>query len=169
MKKLVAALLVAVVVQVACGPGNGSGATASADPSPSFNRGTVIIDTRDGTTLLHVFVAQTEQERERGLMGVRSLEPDEGMVFIFFEPTTGGFWMKDTLIPLSIAFFDVDGKILKILDMKPCPAATKACPIYTPGVSYLGALEVNQGTFDRLGVTEGDTVHVVPGGGGLGM
>jgi uncharacterized membrane protein (UPF0127 family) len=77
------------------------------------------------------------------------------MVFLFFEPFSGGFYMKNTFIPLSIAYFDEDGKILKILDMDPCEEDST---LYDPGVSYSGALEVNQGAFDRLGVEEGDRI-----------
>lgn len=158
-----ATIVVAAVLALAgCAPTTSSSSTPS--PAPSFPRGTVLIDTGSDTVLVHVLVAQTEEQREHGLMDRTSLPADDGMVFIFFEPTQSGFWMKDTLIPLSIAFFDVDGKILKILDMKPCAPDASPCPIYDPGVSYMGALEVNRGAFERLGVGEGDTVHVVPGG-----
>jgi uncharacterized membrane protein (UPF0127 family) len=66
--------------------------------------------------------------------------------------------MKDTLIPLSIAFYSVDGRILKILDMEPCKA--DPCPLYDPGVSYRGALEVNQGAFAGWGISEGDRLRI---------
>jgi uncharacterized membrane protein (UPF0127 family) len=64
--------------------------------------------------------------------------------------------MKNTLIPLSIAFLDADGRILRILDMEPCEA--DPCPLYPPGVAYTSALEVNQGAFERWGVEVGDLV-----------
>jgi hypothetical protein len=64
--------------------------------------------------------------------------------------------MKNTLIPLSIAFFDRQGVILRILDMEPCRA--DPCPVYYPGVVYQGALEVNQGWFRRRGLKEGARV-----------
>jgi uncharacterized membrane protein (UPF0127 family) len=85
-----------------------------------------------------------------------SLAEDSGMVFVFFEEQQGGFWMKNTLIPLSIAFFDAKGEILEIMDMEPCEA--DPCPVYDPGVTYMGALEVNQGAFDSWGVEESDSV-----------
>ena len=59
-----------------------------------------------------VEAADTPAEREHGLMGRTSLDTDEGMVFVFDGPTDGSFWMKDTLIPLSIAFWDEDGRIV---------------------------------------------------------
>jgi uncharacterized protein len=159
-------LAIVAVAALAIGAGCSSARSGSAlpQPSPSFNRGTVLIDTGDDTVMLHALFAQNEIEREYGLMNRDSLPEDEGMVFVFFEETASGFWMKDTLIPLSIAFFDVDGNILAILDMEPCPPRTSDCPIYSPDVSYMGALEVNKGAFDRLGVSVGDTVHLVPGG-----
>ena len=83
-----------------------------------------------------------------------SLPEDAGMIFLFEEEITGGFWMKNTLIPLSIAFVGADGEILRILDMEPC--AADPCEIYDPGVAYASALEVNQGAFASWGVEEGD-------------
>lgn len=101
-----------------------------------------------------VEVADTANERELGLMNRFSLPEDAGMIFLFEDETSGGFWMKDTLIPLSIAFVDADWTIVRILDMDPCDA--DPCEIYDPGVPYRGALEVNQGAFSRWGVEEGD-------------
>jgi uncharacterized membrane protein (UPF0127 family) len=117
---------------------------------------TVIIDTASGEKVVRVEVADDAEERARGLMGRRELAADAGMVFVFPETTRGGFWMKNTLIPLSIAFYDESGALLRILDMEPCRA--DPCPVYDPGVAYKGALEVNQGAFDRWGVSRGDTL-----------
>ena len=64
-------------------------------------------------------VADTDEERQRGLMGRGSLPPDGGMVFRFPETTDETFWMKDTLIPLSIAFIADDRRVVDILDMAP--------------------------------------------------
>lgn len=110
--------------------------------------------------MVQIEVADSPELQQRGLMGRESLEDDAGMVFLFFSDTASGFWMKDTLIPLSIAFFDRTGRILKILDMEPCE--TNMCPSYNPGVSYRGALEVNQGAFDEWDVSIGDRIRVSP-------
>jgi len=91
-------------------------------------------------------------------MGRTSLPPDGGMVFVYPEDQAGPFWMKDTLIPLSIAFYAADGEILRILDMQPCEA--DPCPLYNPNVLYRGALEVNQGAFEDWGITEGDRLRI---------
>jgi uncharacterized membrane protein (UPF0127 family) len=146
-----------------CG-GNDDGAeqrgerAASPSPSVTFDNATALIDTDEGSVLIDVEVAETDRQREVGLMNRESLRTDAGMVFVFFEPTTGGFWMKNTLIPLSIAFFDVDGKILEILDMEPC--TKDPCEVYDPGVTYMGALEVNRGAFERWSVEEGDLIQL---------
>jgi hypothetical protein len=66
--------------------------------------------------------------------------------------------MKDTLIPLSAAFLDRDGRVLRILDMEPCEA--DPCPVYDPGVSYVAAVEANRGAFERLGVAVGDVAQL---------
>lgn len=164
VKKLNAALLALGLVIASCGGSTSASGSATPTPSPTFGRGTILIDTGGDTVLLHALFAQTPEQRAYGLMNRPSFPTDDAMMFVFFEPSTLGFYMKDTLIPLSIAFVDVDGKILKILDMKPCPADVSPCPIYSPGVTYMAAIEVNKGTFDRLGVEVGDTVHAVPGG-----
>jgi uncharacterized membrane protein (UPF0127 family) len=83
------------------------------------------------------------------------------MLFLFPSATTGPFWMKDTLIPLSIAFADGKGRILKILDMKPC--LREPCPVYSPGRRYRVALEVNRGAFRRWEIAPGDQIVVAAG------
>lgn len=105
-----------------------------------------------------VWVADTRALRQRGLMGRESLPPDAGMVFVFEEDTGGGFWMKDTLIPLSIAFLDDSGQIVDILDMEPCQA--DPCPVYTPDATYRYALEANEGFFEDHGITTDWTVDL---------
>jgi uncharacterized protein len=118
----------------------------------------VVIATSTGDVAIQVEVADDEDERARGLMGRTELEEDAGMVFLFPEDSRGPFWMKDTLIPLSIAFYDADGSIVRILDMEPC--REDQCPLYDPEAAYRGALEVNQGAFDGWNVREGDRVRL---------
>jgi uncharacterized protein len=109
-------------------------------------------------TTIAVELADTPAEREQGLMGRTSLPADAGMVFVYPEDHAGPFWMKDTLIRLSIAFYAADGQILRILDMPPCQA--DPCPRYDPEVPYRGALEVNEGAFADWGITEGDRLRI---------
>ena len=99
---------------------------------------------------LTVYLADTPARRREGLMGWESLPEATGMLFVFEEEREGGFWMKDTLLALSIAFADADGELVAILEMEPCEA--DPCPTYDPGVAYRYALEVEQGAFERRGV-----------------
>jgi uncharacterized protein len=126
--------------------------------SPTFAPGKALIDTGGDSVLIDVEVAETPEQRRFGLMFRESLGERSGMVFLFFETTSGSFWMKNTLVPLSIAFFDDDGIIRAILDMEPCKEAP--CRLYHPGVSYTGALEVNQGAFHEWDVSVGDRITI---------
>ena len=123
-------------------------------------RATSVLTIGEGSTAveLGVEVADDPEERSRGLMGRTSLPEDRGMVFLFENPTTASFWMKDTRIPLSIAFWDEDETIVEILDMEPCEA--DPCPTYGPGVPYVGAVEVNEGWFARNRVEVGEPVEL---------
>ena len=143
-----AALTIAVAVLLT------QAAAASALP-----RTTAILDTGERRVRLTVEVADEANEWRVGLMNRRSLAPNAGMVFLFPRSTRGGFWMKNTLIPLSIAFFDGRGRILRIMVMTPCRA--DPCPVYDPRVAYRGALEVNRGSFGLWGARRGDTIRVV--------
>ena len=98
-----------------------------------------------------VEVPKTPQERAQGLMGRRHLGENEGMLFIFETEDYHSFWMKNTLIPLSIAFLDREGKILKIADMEPLTLES-----HPPPRPILYALEMKKGWFSANGVQVGD-------------
>jgi uncharacterized membrane protein (UPF0127 family) len=155
------ALVLLILLLAACGGDEGAatGTTTAGEPEA-----TALITTAEEEVELSVEVADDDAERARGLMLRTSLPDDAGMVFLYPEPTEGSFWMKNTLIPLSIAFFDDEGTILRILDMEPC--REDPCPLYTPGVAFTGALEVNRGAFARLGVLEGDRIELLGIGSG---
>ncbi|HSK15026.1 MAG TPA: DUF192 domain-containing protein [Gaiellaceae bacterium] len=146
-----------LVLAVACGGGEASPPEAVETPTEATatSSGPVVrIETEAGEVEVAVEIADTPDERQRGLMFRESLPEDAGMIFLFDEDSSGGFWMKNTLIPLSIAFAGADGTIRRILDMEPCEE--DPCPIYDPGVFYRQALEVNKGAFERWGVAGGD-------------
>lgn len=105
---------------------------------------------------LSVQVADTPAERRHGLTGVEELAADEGMAFVFGEPVTSGFWMKDTVIPLSIAFVDVNDRIVGVREMDPCRA--DPCPTYGVERPYVLAIEANAGWFGEHGIAAGDRV-----------
>jgi hypothetical protein len=133
---------------------------AAASARTGFDRGTATLSSSSGAkrAVLQVEIARTGAERERGLMGRRSLAAKAGMVFLYSQPHRGAFWMKDTLIPLDIAFYDGRGRILRILTMQPC--RRDPCPVYDPNVAFRGALEVKAGSFRRWGVRAGDRIVV---------
>ena len=95
-------------------------------------------------------VAQTPQQREIGLMFRKSMAPHEGMLFVFEEPATQCFWMKNTLIPLSAAFIASDGTIVNIEDMAP---QTENSHCSRKPVRFV--LEMNQGWFAKRGLKAG--------------
>ncbi len=113
-----------------------------------------IITRASGDKLAMTFeLARSPQEQSTGLMGRSGLPEDTGMLFIFQQPGLGGFWMKNTPLPLSIAFIDPKGKIVDIQDMQPFSEE-----VHAPTREYLWALEVPQGYFARKGVKPGDAV-----------
>jgi len=130
---------------------------------PDFGRGTATLTSVTSSVEIDALIADDDGERSYGLMYRPRMRQDLGMAFLYDHDTEGGFWMKNTLIPLSIAFFDSNGVILRIMDMEPC--ADDPCPSYDPEARYRGALEVNQGAFDEWGVSEGDRVEVADDGG----
>ena len=103
-------------------------------------------------------VADTPQASENGLMFRDSLPEDRGMLFVFDHPRSASFWMRNTKIPLSIAYVDSTGKILEIESMKPLDETV--VPSVSDQVAY--ALEVNQGWFSRHGIAPGAKIDGIP-------
>jgi uncharacterized membrane protein (UPF0127 family) len=110
---------------------------------------------------LHVWVADDDAERAKGLMGVTQLAPTQGMAFLFDGPSIESFWMKDTLIPLSVAFVDTKGAIVTIREMEPC--RSDPCPTYDSEAPYVMAIEANRGWFEDNGVRIGDPTSLTAG------
>jgi len=128
------------------------------EKKPNLQTKMIKVSSGERITELTVQVADTQEKRDKGLMFVDKLPENEGMLFVFSEKTNFGFWMKNTLIPLSIAFLDSDGEILKILDMSPC--IEDECPIYDPELFYHYAIEVNLGWFEKNQIKVGDFVKL---------
>jgi uncharacterized membrane protein (UPF0127 family) len=104
---------------------------------------------------LVVEIARTDAQRAKGLMGRETLGWSEGMLFVFREDQVLNFWMKNTVIPLSIAFLDKSGKVTDIFDMIPyneAPVASSARCRY--------ALETNRGFFGEAGLVPGDGIDL---------
>ena len=103
-----------------------------------------------------VETADTLESQEKGLMGRESLDENRGMLFVYERDAKKSFWMKNTTIPLSIAYIAADGTIREIYDMEPLSTRT-----VDSRYSVRYALEVNQGAFDRHGIKAGDKVEFI--------
>jgi hypothetical protein len=107
--------------------------------------------------VLTVEVARTDAQRERGLMGRKEIGPREGMIFVFDKDDHLSFWMKNTPTPLSIAFLSAEGKVLQIADMEPFSEK-----IIRSRLSARYALEMRQGAFAEMQITEGTIISFPP-------
>jgi hypothetical protein len=125
---------------------------AVAEPSASLTL-------RAGPHTFHVEVADTPGERQVGVMGRPRLGDDAGMLFVFEQRGSHCFWMKNTLVPLSIAFLADDGSIVHIADMQP-----QTLDFHCPPTAVRYALEVKQGGFERRGIGKGSRVTGGPFG-----
>jgi len=105
---------------------------------------------------LELEIAATVEARACGLSRRTALAPDRGMLFVTPAPAVMSFWMKDTTLPLSIAFVGDDGRILSIQQMTPMQTEER----YLPPEPVRFAIEVNQGWFERHGVEVGDALEL---------
>jgi len=112
-----------------------------------------------GMHLVKAEVARTDAQRAQGLMFREKLPGNAGMVFVFDTPATQCMWMKNTPLPLSVAFIDADGKVVNIVDMQP---QTLDSHCSTKGVPVLYALEMNQGWFRQRHIKPGMRIGNLP-------
>lgn len=104
-----------------------------------------------------VEVANTPAEQARGLMDRTAMAADHGMLFVFQDSEPRTFWMKDTLIPLDMLFFDGAHRLVTILkDVPPCKA--NPCPVYPSGQPASYVLELNAGEAAKIGARKGDVL-----------
>jgi uncharacterized membrane protein (UPF0127 family) len=121
----------------------GTNAFASESPQTNLPR----IQLTAGLHLIRAQVANTMETRAKGLMFTKSMQANEGMLFVFDVPAQQCMWMKNTLIPLSVAFIDATGQISNIAEMQ---AQSEQTHCSTRPVKY--ALEMNSGWFASKGV-----------------
>lgn len=115
------------------------------------------ITTKSAELELDIEIADTVEERAKGLMYRTELGEDSGMLFVFNQESENAFWMKNTLIPLDIIFINSEGVIVDIQkNAQPCKS--DPCQLYPPLAKYLYAIEVNGGWCDKKGVKSGDIV-----------
>lgn len=111
-------------------------------PPPISAQSAIALHGPDGESIrLAVEIADEPEERRIGLMHRSSLEEGTGMLFLFDEPQALSFWMKETLIPLDILFFDERGIFVSRATMQPCDS--DPCPTFQPEYPASAALEVN--------------------------
>ena len=146
----------------------------SSDPGPDspgrgllapvgFRSVVLTVTLPDGSTRQHcLWLADDEASQEQGLMGVTDPELGgrAGMVFSFSSDTRVAFWMKNTPLPLSIAWFNADGGFVSSADMQPCPAGTRTCPSYSAKGPYRIAIEVPLGGLESLGLVAGSRLVI---------
>lgn len=114
-----------------------------------------------GEEYLQMKVAYSDPVKAQGLMGVTELDKNNGMIFIYDYPQVLSFWMKDTLLPLSIAFLDANGFIVSIHEMTPEPNVTDdKLRIYDSSAPAQYAIEADKGWFEQQGVKEGDKIDL---------
>ncbi len=145
------AVLAAAVALAGCSP-------SEPNALPSMPQTDVKI--KDHT--FRAWIADDDQERERGLMYVPAEEmtplddgTERGMIFVFTREQRGGFWMKNTIISLDIAFIRTDGTIVTIHTMAPLDTRP-----YNPRGPYRYALEVRGNVFSKLKIKTGDRVQI---------
>jgi len=150
--QILAAIVMAAAMAVSC-----SAQSAKSDdpnkPNPVLKTVTLAV----GEVKVVAEVAATELERNRGLMFRNKLEDGKGMLFVFETDQRVAFWMKNTSLPLSLAYIGSDGRILQILDLQPFSEQSRPSER-----SVRFALEVPQGWFSRAGLKVGDTFEIPP-------
>ena len=161
--------IAACALAIACSPRSGAEPTATAaeqapasvetsaaaggQPQTGLQQVPLTIMSASGTHDFTVDVAATPEQQQRGLMFVRSLPPDGGMIFPYDPPQPIGFWMKNTLIPLDLIFIRADGTIARIATAKPHDETT-----IRSGEPVAAVLEIAGGRAAELGIREGDRV-----------
>lgn len=117
----------------------------------SFPKGVI----KFGEKVVSVELATTNEQMQRGLMGRKSLHKDSGMLFIFNDEQVRYFWMKDTIIDLSIAYIDKNGVVVDIQEMKSTKADDMNPPSYPSQQPAQYALEMTKGWFKKNGIKLG--------------
>ena len=125
-----------------------------ASGAAQVNKDLPVVDLTIKTAKFKAEVAADNNSRTIGLMNRFSLKPDQGMIFVFAQSEPLAFWMRNTFVPLSIAYIDSKGVIVNIIDMKPQDESTH--PSAGPAMF---ALEMKQGWFKQHGIVAGDKVN----------
>ena len=153
---LVCALALLFALSFAAGEGDGKGGEKYADGTDAeivFPAVTL----RVGSATLRAEVASSPKQRARGLSGRERLDADAGMLFVFERPYLPCFWMRNTLIPLKLAYLSAEGEILQTLSLIPHDETSRCAE----RPSRYG-LELNPGWLEKSGATVGDVIPDLP-------
>jgi uncharacterized membrane protein (UPF0127 family) len=135
-------------------------------PLVGFGELAAVITAADGTECeVCLLAALDDAQRAQGLMEVTDADLGgyDGMVFVFDADVSSGFWMRNTRLPLSIAYFDADGALVSQADMAPCSDEEPTCPSYPAEGPFRYAVEVPQGRLEDIGVVGVDGADPGPG------
>lgn len=160
---VLAAAFLAFVVRGGSAPADPYLAETEAGRRPLEGFGEVaftVTDPRGRMAEWCAMLAADDAQRQQGLMHQEDLRGYDGMVFRYDEPATGGFWMKNTIIPLAVAFFDAEGRFISAQGMDPCPPDAEVCPSYPAEAPFSFAIEVERGGLGALGIGPGSTVEL---------
>ena len=160
MRALTITLVLLLLAGCAGGPSKADTKASGGDSSGAAKASDLRILTIDSgreEVEVRVEIADSPDEQARGLMERTALAQDRGMLFVFPDEEVRSFWMKNTLISLSIAYMDSEGRIVDIQDMK---ALDDDPPHYTSAEPARYALEVNKGFFEERGVEVGDRAEL---------
>jgi uncharacterized membrane protein (UPF0127 family) len=151
MKQLLAVLAFAGV----CAASAQAAGESPLAPLAALPRSAVQVETASGRHVFQVWVADNDRSRQQGLMFIKELPADWGMLFLFRQPQLASFWMKNTYVSLDIVFIAPDGLVTNIAhDTEPLSQA----PIQSVA-PVAGVLELAAGTAARIGLVAGDRVR----------
>lgn len=148
-------LATALLATGACAQAPGAGEFQPAQLR-GFPRGTLSIERSDGRDAFRIWIADTPERAQQGLMWIRELPRDYGMVFPLDPPRTMDMWMKNTYVSLDMLFYDGDGRIVRIRHR----ATPLSEEIISSGAVVAGVLEILGGEAGRRGIDVGDRIVV---------
>lgn len=156
-KSILSLVLLGSLVMAVLGLGVGPSQSMAAGRGGAAADSTAPISLQIGAFRISAEVAAEPDQRARGLMYRESLAPDSGMVFVFERPERICMWMKNTPLPLTVAFIDAGGEVINLADMQP-RTETPHCAMRPA----LYALEMEQGWFERRGIGPGKKIKGLP-------
>ena len=117
-----------------------------------------LISPSGATLIVHAEIASTPSQQEQGLMFRTKIDPDSGMLFPFSQSQRLNFWMKNTIIPMDVLFFDASGSFVSFATMSPC--THDPCTIYSSRGEAAAALEVAPGFTTSHGIAAGWQIKI---------